>query len=223
MQRIAAVRRSLRGRQTGPSHRATRGRCASSCRGSDPTQAVEPSLDQRAEAARIIAGTQPLLARPRSRGLNGDGKLDVLMQQGWWEQPDQQAEEGKWAFHPYRIPACSDIYAVDLDGDGKADLVSSSAHETGFWWHQQRAGKGTRHSSSNLFPRPVDVAKKPVDGVKLEPEEAEVLAALAKARADQKHVPWRGNADLIADARAQAELGEVGTSRASIPARSSPS
>ena len=149
-----------------------------------------------------MPGTQVFSHGLGAQDLNGDGKLDVLCNEGWWEQPAENATQGKWAFHPYRIPLCSDIYAVDLDGDGKADLVSSSAHETGFWWHQQKAGKEhPTFLTRNLFPRPVDVARKPVAGVKLEPEETEMLAALAKARTDQKHVPWRGNADLIADAR----------------------
>ena len=33
------------------------------------------------------------------------------------------------------------MHAYDLDGDGKMDVISSSAHNFGIWWHQQRAGK----------------------------------------------------------------------------------
>ena len=33
------------------------------------------------------------------------------------------------------------MYVYDMDGDGKADVLSSSAHKFGIWWHQQKAGK----------------------------------------------------------------------------------
>src|SRR5262249_12831777 len=61
--------------------------------------------------------------------INGDGKLDVIVTEGWWEQPAK--DEGKpWAFHPAKLgDACADMFAYDLDGDGKADVISSSAHQ----------------------------------------------------------------------------------------------
>ncbi|MFL5245119.1 MAG: FG-GAP repeat domain-containing protein [Gemmataceae bacterium] len=72
--------------------------------------------------------------------VNGDGKLDVICTGGWWEQPAKG--DGKpWKFHPADLgPDCSDIYAYDMDGDGKADIISSSAHKFGIWWHQQKPG-----------------------------------------------------------------------------------
>src|SRR5204863_5005639 len=36
--------------------------------------------------------------------------------------------------------ACADMYAADLDGDGRPDVISSSAHNYGIWWYQQRPG-----------------------------------------------------------------------------------
>src|SRR5262249_22599567 len=40
------------------------------------------------------------------------------------------------------------------DGDGKADVLSSSAHKFGIWWHQQRPGTGGSPSflRHDLFP-----------------------------------------------------------------------
>jgi hypothetical protein len=87
--------------------------------------------------------------------MNGDGRLDVLCTGGWWEQP--VADNGKpWRFHPANLgEPCADMFAYDVDGDGKADVLSSSAHNYGIWWHQQTTREGgepgfVRH---DLFPR----------------------------------------------------------------------
>jgi hypothetical protein len=87
--------------------------------------------------------------------VNGDGRMDVICTAGWWEQPER--DDGKpWKFHAANLgDACADMYACDLDGDGKADVISSSAHNFGIWWYQQRPGRNSdpaflRH---DLFPR----------------------------------------------------------------------
>ena len=156
--------------------------------------------------------------------VNGDGKLDVLVSEGWWEQPSTDAAKGAWKFHPYKIPACSDIYAFDLDGDGKNDLISSAAHQTGFWWHQQKAGKGEPTFLTHpLFPIPTQLAGKAPEGVKLSKEESDAIAALSKTRADQKKAPWRTDARLVTDARNLAVVAatsgdaKVDTSRTKYP------
>jgi hypothetical protein len=87
--------------------------------------------------------------------VNGDGRLDVIVPGGWWEQPAKQ--DGKpWKFHPGQIGEdCADMYAFDMDGDGKADILSSSAHRYGIWWHQQKPGKGDDPTflRRDLFPK----------------------------------------------------------------------
>jgi hypothetical protein len=47
------------------------------------------------------------------------------------------------------------MYAVDVDGDGKADIISSSAHGFGIWWHRQVAGKDgkTSFQTRTFFPK----------------------------------------------------------------------
>jgi hypothetical protein len=73
--------------------------------------------------------------------LNGDGRADVICTAGWWEQP--RDDDGRpWKFHPANLGGpCADMIAYDVDGDGKMDVLSSSAHNFGIWWHQQRIGK----------------------------------------------------------------------------------
>ena len=64
--------------------------------------------------------------------------------------------DGKpWKFHPAALgDACADMFAYDMDGDEKADMVSSSAHNYGIWWHQQ-AGEGGEPAflKQDLFPK----------------------------------------------------------------------
>jgi hypothetical protein len=69
--------------------------------------------------------------------VNGDGRIDIVGTSGWWEAPaDKNAAE--WAFHaaPLGQP-CADMIVFDFDGDGDADILSSSAHAFGVWFHEQ--------------------------------------------------------------------------------------
>jgi hypothetical protein len=70
--------------------------------------------------------------------INGDGRLDVICTNGWWEQP--AVRDGRaWKFHPADLgSACADMVVYDIDNDGVMDVISTSAHGFGIWWHQQR-------------------------------------------------------------------------------------
>lgn len=74
--------------------------------------------------------------------LNGDGRMDILSTEGWWEGPPDRTRPD-WGFHPARLgPACANMVVYDVDGDGDNDVITSSAHEYGIWWFEQRNENG---------------------------------------------------------------------------------
>lgn len=78
--------------------------------------------------------------------VDGDGKLDVLTGYGWFAQT---ADRDAWTAHPFAFgpnpAACSRMFAVDLDGDGLADVLCSRPHAYGLYWlRQQKSSSGDR-------------------------------------------------------------------------------
>ncbi len=69
--------------------------------------------------------------------MNGDGRPDVLVTQGWWETPKDPTQPN-WVFHKADLgPDCAQMYVYDVNGDGNVDVISSSSHNYGIWWHEQ--------------------------------------------------------------------------------------
>jgi hypothetical protein len=119
--------------------------------GKDPTQLWEMHpISEPSKPGKPAPGTFRFSHGLGVGDMNGDGRPDVLCTDGWWEQPEK--DEGKpWTFHRATLSApCADMFAYDVDGDGKADVISSSAHGYGIWWHQQKGPESfVQH---DLFP-----------------------------------------------------------------------
>jgi hypothetical protein len=85
--------------------------------------------------------------------INGDGRMDILNANGWWEQPPAGQNEGLWIYHPVAFgryghrstgEGGSVMAVYDVNGDGLNDVVTSlSAHGFGMaWYEQKRDAKG---------------------------------------------------------------------------------
>jgi len=96
--------------------------------------------------------------------LNGDGRVDILRKEGWWEQPASLAGDPAWAFHPVAFsPAYggAQMLVTDVDGDGDADVISSyAAHSYGLaWFEQGAAGEFTAHELLSAAPSSDNVSE----------------------------------------------------------------
>lgn len=84
--------------------------------------------------------------------INGDGRKDVVIRDGWWEGPQNPREEN-WTFHKADLgDECAQMNVVDVDVDGDSDVISSSAHNYGIWWYEQvREGDSATWKKHEIF------------------------------------------------------------------------
>ena len=100
--------------------------------------------------------------------VNKDGRNDVLIKSGWWEAP-ADVKQKDWTFHNANFgDDCSNMFVLDVDKDGDQDVISSSAHNYGIWWHEQKNENGTvnwtTHQISKLFSQSHSLALKDING-----------------------------------------------------------
>lgn len=71
--------------------------------------------------------------------VNGDGRLDILEKDGWWEQPASLDGDPLWKKHDAMFGGGgAQMFAYDVNGDGRNDVITSlQAHGYGVAWFEQ--------------------------------------------------------------------------------------
>ncbi|MDH4298692.1 MAG: VCBS repeat-containing protein, partial [Cyclobacteriaceae bacterium] len=97
--------------------------------------------------------------------INGDGINDVMIRGGWWEAPEDM-KVSPWKWHPADLgQSCAQMLPYDFDGDGDNDVVTSSAHDYGLWWHEQVFDE---NKNSYFIPHTIDSTFSEVHSLVLE-------------------------------------------------------
>lgn len=115
---------------------------------------LEPDANDPTQPWKFIGITEPAEWDEFYHGtgvgdVNGDGRLDLVLNDGWWEQPES-AREVPWKAHTFKFSndrGGAQVFVEDLSGDGKADVITSlNAHGWGLaWFEQESATKFREH------------------------------------------------------------------------------
>ncbi len=97
--------------------------------------------------------------------VNGDGRGDLLEQNGWWEQPASLAGDPVWVFHKYPFATGkgtaggAQMYAYDFNGDGLNDVLTAlDPHLFGIAWYEQ-----VKENGQISFKKHLIVGEQPED------------------------------------------------------------
>jgi hypothetical protein len=152
--------------------------------GQDPTQPWQrhsisgPSVPGKFE----VPGTRRFSHGLGHGDVNGDGRIDIICTDGWWEQPAKD-DGTPWKFHRASLSnGCADMHVYDVDGDGQADIICSAPHWYGFWWFQGKRGNELTFLQRELLPLPATLAKAAVDRKFLGKEELQLYTAINSLR-----------------------------------------
>jgi hypothetical protein len=88
--------------------------------------------------------------------INGDGRIDIIEKDGWWEQPASLAGDPVWTKHPFHFAdAGAQMLVYDVDGDGLNDIITSlNAHGYGLAWYEQVRTNGDITFRQHLILNP---------------------------------------------------------------------
>jgi hypothetical protein len=87
--------------------------------------------------------------------VNHDGRNDIIVPTGWFEAPPDP-RTGKWIFHSdFQLGDVGFIHVLDVNGDGRPDIVTSMAHNYGIFWMERMAqGTWTKRMIDDSWSQP---------------------------------------------------------------------
>ena len=111
--------------------------------------------------------------------VNKDGRNDILTPRGWLEAPADPRAAGNWTYHPAwesvnvpvtpreaaagaaappdpaappRVAELGFMHVLDVNGDGRNDVITAAGHDFGVFWFEQGAdGKWTKRIIDNAW------------------------------------------------------------------------
>jgi hypothetical protein len=107
---------------------------------SDPRQPfrVWPISEKFVKADSMKAGVNRYSHGLGYGDIDMDGIRDVLVTGGYWKGP-ADPRSGPWRFVRTNLGQdAAHMHVYDVNGDGLNDVISSSAHKVGIWWHEQQ-------------------------------------------------------------------------------------
>jgi hypothetical protein len=95
-----------------------------------------------------------------SGDINGDGRIDIIEKDGWWEQPASLANDPVWIKHPAAFgKGGAQMVVYDVNGDGLNDVITSlEAHFYGLAWFEQ-----VKENGNITFREHIIMNKEPSD------------------------------------------------------------
>jgi hypothetical protein len=84
--------------------------------------------------------------------VNGDGKPEITCGANWYEGPDWKKHEGfrpSASIHGEFVNNCGE-YAVDVNQDGKLDLISAGWMRNGVYWYQNPGKNGVAWKETKI-------------------------------------------------------------------------
>ena len=105
---------------------------------------AEPNWDQPTQPWKFhpvsaIGGWQKYTHGFGFGDVNNDGRTDLLLREGWWEQPAADVAK-PWKHHAVNFgDGGAQMYTYDVDGDGDNDVITSlQAHGYGLAWFESQ-------------------------------------------------------------------------------------